>query len=248
MREDELARELRFVSTHGRGANFVHMARAESGSSRTVAHYSRSECSGAVNGGYALGNPIVRGGVHEFTFTLDVALPNISSRPAIGLRGERVSGPHSTQSWTCRLCISTGDLHYDDLSRANVSDWDQFKSGLACPVSAGSTITVRIHFEQQRISFAVNGSALKWFGPDIFKYVGVGFQPVSAQPYVEFGNIYAEERLLPVGQASTVSITSHTCLLAGSDIVQPTPPTSQLIMGIDPVGDVPYFYLHAHAA
>ena len=37
------------------------------------------EFSGAISGGYALGNPIVRGGVHEFTFTLDVAQTRLFS-------------------------------------------------------------------------------------------------------------------------------------------------------------------------
>ena len=77
------------------------------------------------------------------------------------------------------------------------------ESGLATPVNAGSTIAVRIHFDERRLGFSVDGSPMAWFGPGLLAYAVVGFQPVSAQPYVEFGDVHGDERLLPVEQCAT---------------------------------------------
>ena len=110
------------------------LERNEAGVSRKVVHRGSPGLNGALRGGFAVGGPAVRGGVHEFTFTLDNTLPQDIYRPSIGLKGERVSGSQSTQPFVCRLCLSTGKLKYDD----NVQDLDwsdppKVESGLATP-------------------------------------------------------------------------------------------------------------------
>jgi len=276
LRDEQAGRELRIISLHGPpnwepggprwntlvGSACVYVtSRADwvRGVARQVVHYLPPEFhaghSGALDGGCALGGPIVRGGVHEFAFTVDTVLPSDSEYGyrgyslLVGLRGERRSGPNSTQPWTCGLCLFSGTLQYDDFSPSNMIDPSILKSGLPTPVPAGSTVVVRIHFDEQSVGFSVDGSPLKWFGPDVLAYVGCGFQPVSAQPYIEFGKLFSTDIYLPLAQAAKVSLTGHACLVAAPDVIAPTPPPGpRVIMAIDPVGDVPYFYLQDDTA
>ena len=117
--------------------------------------------------------------VHEFAFTLDSTLSPDDYLPAIGLQGERRNGPIALELWTCRLSLATGRLQYDDISDWSAEARRRLESGIAC-VPAGSTITVRIHFDEQCVGFSVDGSPMKWFGPDLLAYAGAGFQPVSS--------------------------------------------------------------------
>ena len=243
--EQEQAAQLRWDSVHGephRGMSkcFIKLLEPdETGAATTVVH-AGAPSSGALLGGYAIGAPIVRGGVHEFTLTLD-ASP--SRPPRLGVCGERKAGPSSRARWVCALDLSDGRLYYDD---------EQLHDQPPLPITINTAsrplckVVVRVHFEQQNLAFSVDDAPMVWVTNEQLRYVGVGFVPFSAQPYVEMHRVHSTgggKIPMPVSEGTAVTIADHACLLAAPDVIAPAPPPGpRLVMAIDPDGDVPYYY------
>ena len=224
-------------------ACFVRMVEADdAGVSRTAVHYGHPSGGGALHGGTAVAAPVVRGGIHEFTFTVE-AIPD--KAPCIGLCGERERAGGGTAAWKCQLDLSNGHVYYDgdDIGEQGIL------ADLSC-VSAGCTVTVRIHFEQRRLGFAFDSAQLTWIDRGPLAYVGNGFAPLTARPCASFHAMFADHIPMPLADGTAITLSSHACLLAASDVIAVVPSSScpALIMGIDPVGDVPYYYMENDAA
>lgn len=107
-----------------------------------------------------------------------------------------------------------------------------------------------MHFGEQRLAFSLDGATLMWVGSDALALLRTGFQPVSAKPFVKFHSVFGEQVAMSAGDGTAVTLTSHECLVAGAALdgqlqVSNSP---QLVMAIDPEGEVPYFYVQGDVA
>ena len=88
-----------------------------------------------------------------------------------------------------------------------------------------------------------------WIDATALEYVDDGFVPLAARPCAYFHAMLEDCIPMPIDDGTAVTLSSHACLLAAPDVIR-TPASSccGLIMGIDPVGDIPYYYMENDAA
>ena len=228
---DAQRRRLRWKKASG----FVKLVDADDADVSTVATHYGSPSSGPLHGGTVVGAPSVRGGVHEYTFTID----EIHDRaPQIGIWGERQRVRGGTTTWLCMLDLSDGYVYYDG------EKFEQRLLGDLSQVVPGCTVTVRVHFLQRRLGFSLNGEQMVWYQEDALRYCGDGFRPVSAKPCAKFHTVYGDARHVDIEHGTTVTLSAHATLVAAPDMVvkRRAKGSSQLIMAVDPEGEVPYFY------
>lgn len=120
------------------------------------------------------------------------------------------------------------------------------------------TVRIRVDFTQRELAFAINSEPESVVRTGVLDlHVPGGFHPKQAAPCVK---LYCVELLceqtprchhyhcvckdVPLDVGTAVSLQAHRCLVPSDEPVAAPPVDSQpqLVMGIDPEGDIPYFY------
>ena len=126
-------------------------------------------------------------------------------------------------------------------------------------VDGAVTVRVRVDFTQRKLAFAVNAEPEVTVRTSVLDlHVPGGFHPTEAAPRVKFDDVeilcnqtprchhhHCVCKDVPLDAGTAVALLASRCIVAGESLPPPAMPAEsdpQLIMGIDPEGDIPYFY------